>query len=102
MDPTEAMKFRPMPLVCECGFVPVRLKTVGFTSEYELVVHWRCIACGKLVYVVKPLADCVRDCPDEAGEPEPPMPDNSRDRRLSDDARFLSMMGIRLPSEFDD
>ena len=99
MDPTEAMRFRPMPLVCECGFVPVRLKSVGFTSEYELVVHWRCIACGKLVYVVKPLADCCRECPDEDSHLEAEETSHTPDRRDVEDARFLAMMGIRLPEE---
>ena len=98
MDPTEAMKYRPMPLVCECGFVPVRLKSVGFTSEYELVVHWRCIACGKLVYVVKPLADCCRECPDDESSLEVPAM-NRGSRQESEDARFLATMGIRLPGE---
>ena len=88
-----------MPLACECGFVPVRLKAVGFTAEYELVVHWRCIACGKLVYVVKSLADCCRECPDDEGGEEIAALNRNCEQRDAEDAKFLQMLGISLPDD---
>ncbi|HYW41850.1 MAG TPA: hypothetical protein VE959_03265 [Bryobacteraceae bacterium] len=81
------VKFREMALVCECGHAPVRLRSVGFTAEYELVIHWKCLVCGKRVYVVKPLADCCRECPEDEGAPPDPK---------ADDAVFLHQMGIRF------
>jgi hypothetical protein len=84
------MKFREMPLVCECGFAPILLKSVGFTTEFELVVHWKCSVCGKLVYVVKSLADCCRECPEEeAWEVMVPCA-----AAPFDDAAFLRSLGI--------
>jgi hypothetical protein len=87
------MKFREMQLVCECGAAPFALKSVGFTSEYELVVHWSCAGCGKLVYVVKALADCVRECPETEDAVE------IAARTPCDDAGFLRSLGIRFPDE---
>jgi hypothetical protein len=97
----EEVKFRQMPLICECGFIPIRLRSVGFTAEYELVVHWRCPACGKLVYAIKPLADCCRDCPESDHDLEVALLSASSGPGVSgatgvSDAAFLQSMGIRL------
>ncbi|HEY2012726.1 MAG TPA: hypothetical protein VGH38_04455, partial [Bryobacteraceae bacterium] len=81
-ESVRTMRFRPLPLICECGQAAETFYAIGFTSEYELVVHWECAACGKLAYMVKPLADCCKECPD---------PENSP----LDDARFLQSLGIK-------
>ena len=92
------MRFRPIPLVCECGHRPPSFRTVGITSEYELVIHWICPSCSKRVYAVKSLADCCRDCQqiDEGAEQVPAL---QRDREFCDDRRFLSALGIRWPED---
>ena len=78
------MRFRRLAISCECGQSAKSLKSVGFTSEFELVVHWTCRACGKSAYLVKSLADCCKACPDPEVAEE------------TDDARFLQSMGIRM------
>jgi len=90
-----------MPLICECGFIPIRLRSVGFTAEYELVVHWRCPACGKLVYAIKALADCCRECPETENDLELALLNASGVPDVSgvSDAAFLHSMGIRLPED---
>ena len=49
------MKFDPIPLHCECGCPPIRIHNVGFSPSGQLVIHWRCLACRKTMYVVKDL-----------------------------------------------
>jgi hypothetical protein len=95
---TEEVKFRPMPLICECGFIPIRLRSVGFTSEYELVIHWRCPACAKLVYAVKSLADCCRECPESEDSLEVALL-NACSGPEASDAVFLHRLGIRFPED---
>jgi hypothetical protein len=91
------MNYRHLPLECECGEVPDHIEEVGFTDRHELVVHWWCPRCRKVVYVVKPLADCWRECP---------CPEESLERRLAElaergygagDAEFLRSVGVRIP-----
>jgi hypothetical protein len=90
------MRFRPIPLVCECGHKPPSFKTVGITSEYELVIHWICPSCNKRVYAVKSLADCCRDCQqiEESAQPVATAPCDQKEFRL-EDKRFLRALGIR-------
>ncbi len=87
------MRFQELPLRCECGLVPGRIKRVGLTARHQLAIHWRCSGCRREVYVVKDLADCWRECPKsdeeqkvcatvELGEP---------------DAQFLRSLGVRFP-----
>jgi hypothetical protein len=59
---------------------------VGLTDEHELVVHWWCLRCRKVVYVTKSLSDCWRDCPRSLGKEE----------AESADARFLQSIGVRF------
>lgn len=80
------MRFRRLDPVCECGTAARGFHAVGFTSEYELVIHWTCANCRKEAYLVKPLADCCKQCPD-AEELE-------FDPRI-EDARFLQSLGIQ-------
>ena len=63
------MKYRRVSLRCECGRRANRIKDIGFTAGHELVLHWRCSGCKRVVYVVKLLSDCwlqlpsIRGCP---------------------------------------
>jgi hypothetical protein len=85
------MNFRPFSLSCECGTVPIRLKAVGLNPAHQLVVHWRCHSCNRLVYVLKDLGDCWRECPEsESTGEEPP----SRTDVAAEDSRFLRSLGI--------
>jgi hypothetical protein len=87
------MKFRQLQLACSCGQVPDVIHQVGLTSEYELVIHWTCSECGQLVYAVKSLADCCRECPEaEPSEEVPEMP--TRFGSHASDTEFLRSMGI--------
>jgi hypothetical protein len=77
------MRFHQIALVCECGCAAENVRAVGFTSEYELVIHWTCADCGKLAYLVKSLADCCKQCPE------------AEENSAVEDARFLESLGIR-------
>ncbi len=79
------MKFRELQFACTCGEVPAGKVTLGLTSEYELVIHWQCAKCGQLIYAVKSLADCCRECPES--------PVDSLAAAV-DDAEFLRSLGI--------
>ena len=85
------MRFRRLELVCECGRAASALREVGFTSEYELVVHWTCAACRKQSYLVKSLADCCKQCPEQEDDSMVAVGFDSR----AEDARFLLSLGIR-------
>ena len=88
------MNYRHLALRCGCGELPQNLAEVGFSDDHQLVVHWWCERCHRLVYATKPLADCWRDCPS---------PEESLERRLeeldrlgyaSGDACFLRSVGV--------
>jgi hypothetical protein len=79
------MNFRELQFACTCGEVPTGRVILGLTAEYELVVHWQCAACGQMIYAVKSLADCCRECP------EPPIDPLGN---AIDDAEFLRSLGI--------
>jgi hypothetical protein len=85
------MNFRPFHLSCECGRVPFRFKSAGLTAAHQLVIHWRCLACNRLVYVVKDLGDCWRECPraDSSGSETAAAIDTK-----AEDSRFLRRLGI--------
>jgi hypothetical protein len=60
--------YERIQLSCECGSEPSRLREVGLSAERELVIYWRCSNCRRHMYIVKPLSDCVRECPTEDEE----------------------------------
>ncbi len=88
------MRYETLQLSCECGQHTTRIREVGFTADHQLVLHWRCLACKKYVYVVKSLSDCWRDCPQEESQREHTS-DESAIREH--DARFLRSLGVALP-----
>lgn len=98
------MNYRHLLLRCDCGEIPERIAEVGFTEDHQLVIHWWCTRCERVVYITKPLTDCWRDCPG---------PDRSLDHTLAAwgaagkesaaglesegalDAKFLRSIGVR-------
>jgi hypothetical protein len=93
------MNYRHLPVECECGEVPDHISEVGFSSDRQLVVHWWCSKCSKLVYVAKPLADCWRDCPSSEDSLEARLellePVDDERHNMSFDARFLRSVGVK-------
>jgi hypothetical protein len=85
--------YQRIRLACDCGRQATGLRELGLTPDRQLVVHWRCPQCRKEVYVVRPLADYWRECPNP-GALVPLKPIDE-----SDDARFLRSVGIRLSDE---
>lgn len=76
------MSYRHFSLECRCGEPPSRIEEVGVTDDHELVIHWWCDKCQKVVYASKSLADCWNEAP----PPDPP--------RADFDKRFLQDLGI--------
>ena len=88
------MKYRRLSLRCACGRRTNRIGDVGFTAGHELVLHWRCSGCKRVMYVVKELSDCWRHCP-QPRDAEPV----EQPGQLAfgpDDARFLRSLGVTL------
>jgi len=77
------MSYRHFSLACGCGAPPARIEEVGVTDDRELVIHWWCDECQKVVFASKTLADCWRDCP-------PP------DARTNFDSQFLESIGVTM------
>jgi hypothetical protein len=82
-------------LQCECGRTATKIREVGFTANHHLVLHWRCSGCRKFMYVVKPLADCWRDCP--AGDGDGSNFPFTEETIQESDITFLRRMGVRFP-----
>jgi hypothetical protein len=81
------MNYRPLPLVCYCGEVPDRILEVGFTSDRNIVIHYWCSSCSRVLFVSKSLAECAEACP--------PADENVNSfEHNSEDARFLQSVGI--------
>jgi len=81
------MSYRHFSLACACGNPPSRIEEVGVTDDRELVIHWWCDDCQKVVCASKPLADCWNECPkptETAAEPR------------TFDQRFLESIGVSL------
>ena len=77
-----------MQLVCHCGQAPERILEVGFTSEGNLVVHFWCSACSRVMFISKTPEDCGRACP-------PPDVEAQRQSAQAD-ASFLQSIGIAV------
>ena len=88
------MRYETLQLHCECGQPTTRIREVGFTADHQLVLHWRCVACKKYVYVVKALSDCWRDCPQED---ERKTPEVATEVMPDFDLRFLRSLGVSMP-----
>ena len=88
------MGYRHISLCCKCGLAPARIDEVGLTDDHELVIHWWCEECKRVVYASKSLADCWQDCP------KPAPPQEIPEKTLSDayDIQFMQSIGVRLDS----
>lgn len=91
------MRYETLQLHCECGQHTTRIREVGFTADHQLVLHWRCVACKKYVYVVKSLSDCWRDCPQEEQQEEAQPVELPKEVLREHDIRFLRSLGVSLP-----
>jgi hypothetical protein len=94
------MNYRHLPLKCQCGEVPDHITEVGFSDDHQLVIHWFCSTCRKLVYVVKPLVDCWRECPSTENSLEARLEvletaSDEKSRSFSFDLQFLRSVGVK-------
>lgn len=99
------MTYRTLSLQCQCGRPSSRIREIGFTTDRQLIVHWRCTDCKKHVYALKSLNDCWQDCPSEEeleereiGHPEAKLEPAAIEET---DAEFLRALGVSLPDGED-
>jgi hypothetical protein len=91
------MGHQPLVLCCTCGHGPALIQGVGLTASHQLRITWHCAACGKEVFLLKPLSDCWRECPsaDSLEEGEAAASQRPADWNCDDwDAEFLKSLGI--------
>jgi hypothetical protein len=79
------MNYRAMPLECYCGQAPEQILEVGFTSDHQMVIHYWCSACNRVVFLTRTLEECRDFCP---------APDVDASAAIAEDARFLESLGI--------
>ena len=91
------MRYQTLLLRCECGRPANRVQDVGFTADHQLVLHWRCGACHKHVYILKSLSDCWQDCPSE----QDLQYDEPAERKpvREPDEKFLHRLGVKFPDD---
>lgn len=93
------MTYRTLTVQCHCGRQSASIKEVGFTSDHQLVLHWRCPECKTYVYGLKPLSECFDICPPEAAEET--KASHSEQTIEEMDAQFLQALGVRFPDGVD-
>lgn len=93
------MKYRTLSLNCQCGTPSSRIREIGFTSDRQLVVHWRCSQCKSYVYGLKPLDDCFEFCPTEEELAEAEGAADAEEPAVRDDSEFLHDLGVKFPEE---
>ena len=82
------MGYQAMQLSCYCGQAPDRILEVGFTSEGNMVVHFWCSACSRVLVISKSLEECAQACPP---------PDAEAEKQSAEaDASFLASLGIAV------
>jgi hypothetical protein len=91
------MTYRTLSLQCHCGRPSASIKEVGFTSDHQLVLHWRCPDCKSYVYGLKPLNDCWQVCPTEEESDGDTVMSNQDIEKL--DAQFLQDLGVTFLDE---
>ena len=90
------MNYRHLSLHCHCGEIPDRIAEVGFTDDHNLVIHWWCTKCQKVVYVAKSLTDCWRECPSPSASLDRALPKLNCDAYEQQDAEFLRSIGVQV------
>jgi hypothetical protein len=93
------MGYRHLSLCCKCGQSPTRIDEVGLTDDHELVIHWWCEECKRVVYASKSLAECWQDCPKPELPVSPARPASVAAVPSRFDDRFLKSLGIRVLEE---
>jgi hypothetical protein len=89
------MNYRHLSLRCRCGEIPETIAEVGFTDDHQLVVHWWCSQCHRVVYAAKPLTECWRECPSSETSLDRILPQWSPDCYQKEDAEFLRSIGVQ-------
>jgi hypothetical protein len=92
------MGYRHLSLLCKCGQPPSRIDEVGLSDDHELVIHWWCEECRRVVYASKPLTECWEDCPEGESVAEERRPAAHASHGNYDDD-FLKSLGIRALEE---
>jgi hypothetical protein len=93
------MNYRHLSLCCDCGEIPERLAEVGFSEDHQLVVHWWCEKCQRVVYVAKPLTECWLECPGKDHSLDHVLAEwsaGAKEAQEDSDARFLRSLGIAV------
>ena len=94
------MTYQTLSLHCHCGRPSSNIREVGFTSDHQLVLHWRCPECKSYVYGLKPLKECWQVCPPEDA-PEDTGRELSAAAVQEMDTKFLQELGVRFPEDGD-
>jgi len=79
------MGYRAMPLQCCCGEEPEQVLEIGFTSDGNLIIHYWCSACQRVMFTSLSPAECHDYCPRQDGYSE---------MASEDDLLFLQALGI--------
>lgn len=89
------MSYRHLSLSCRCGQAPSRIDEVGLTDDHEIVIHWWCEECKRVVYASKSLSSCWPDFPRDTlvAASRSEIPEETLQSAF--DAQFLQQMGIR-------
>lgn len=90
------MNYRHLSLHCHCGEVPEHIAEVGFSDDHNLVIHWWCSKCQKVVYVTKSLTDCWRECPSGSQSLDRALPVVAPGSIDQEDAEFLRSIGVQV------
>jgi len=77
-----------MHLACYCGQAPDRILEIGFTSDRNMVVHFWCSACSRVLFKSQAIEECAAGCPPPDVEAET--------RSAKDDELFLQSLGIAV------
>ena len=83
------MGYRAMQFACYCGKTPDRILEVGFTSDRNMVVHFWCSSCSRVLFISHSPDECALACP--------PPDQQTETQFAADDARFLQSVGIAVP-----
>jgi hypothetical protein len=89
------MNYRHLSLHCHCGEIPEHIAEVGFSDDHNLVIHWWCTHCQKVVYVAKSLTECWRECPSPDASLDVILPKFNLDTIMDEDAEFLRSIGVQ-------
>ena len=91
------MTYLTLSLECECGRSATSVQEVGFTNDHQLILRWRCTRCKKHAYVLKPLEECWKECPEESGEAVEANVQGGHEEIPQSDAEFLQAIGVKIP-----